>query len=81
MIGYGLEPLIPEAELREVIQAGLEPLGKRGVLAGVEAMMGRLEAVLIRVSQALPTQFGLEGEVMESLDQLEVRVRPAALHY
>ncbi len=81
MIGYGLEPLIPEAELREVIQAGLEPLGKRGVLAGVEAMMGRLEAVLIRVSQALPTQFGLEGEVMESLDQLEVRVRPAALYY
>lgn len=81
MIGYGLEPLIGEGDLAVALEEAKPGFGSGQWDRGVAAFFDRLSLRLVEVCEAVPRTYGLQGEWLDSPDQLEDRPAHAALSY
>ncbi len=57
--GYGLEPFVSEAQLRQCLDQALPHFAREEWTAGVEALLQEVESVLRAVLAGLPRVFGL----------------------
>lgn len=81
MVGYGLEPFLSPDQLMEALSLADAFFARGDAAKGVEVVLQRLAERLTLVSKEAPRAFGLMGETLESLEQLEDPPQLAALAY
>ncbi len=81
MIGYGLEPFVPPSVLSTALGAAATAFAAGDFASGMGAVLGQIAPVLTRVAEEAPQAFGLQGEPLEVIEQLEDKPFAAALKY
>lgn len=64
MIGYGLEPLLREAQLQACLQAASVALGRGRHGQAIEAFVRELDRQLLEACRLVPQQFGLVDDTL-----------------
>lgn len=81
MIGYGLEPFVPPSVLSSGLDAAATAFAVGDFASGMGAVLRQIAPVLTRVAEEAPRAFGLQGEPLEVIEQLEDKPFAAALTY
>lgn len=58
MIGYGLEPFIPQSDLDRILAGAQPDFASGNIMNGIESVVGSLSDLLKRVSRELTLSFG-----------------------
>lgn len=60
MVGYGLEPFVPESTVQEFAQATLPALGEGNYLKAISTALETMETRLTAIAESLPKIYGIQ---------------------